>query len=122
MSKETMSQHTQEFLDKANVLFPIHMENIFKFISQDPRRSKEAVKEDSIFLKRCLKGDMVKMSYKNDKTFAEIVVEGEERMKNLLRKMIEEGQIEERLRAKIEQKKRKPITEKSSRRRSFEKF
>ena len=104
MSKETMSQHTQEFLDKANVLFPIHKENIFKLISQDPRRGKEAVKEDSISLKRCLKGDMVKMSYKNDKTFAEIIAEGEERMKNLLRKMEEEEQQQERLKAIVEQK------------------
>nr|XP_012563453.1 unnamed protein product [Hydra vulgaris] len=99
MSKETMSQHTQEFLDKVNVLFPIHKEGIFKLIRQDPRRSEEAVKEDSIFLKRCLKGDMVKMSYKNDKIFAEIVSEGEERMKNLLMKMMEEERLEERLRA-----------------------
>ena len=55
---------------------------------------------------------MVKMSYKNDKTFAEIEAESEERMKNLLRKMIEEEQLEERLRANIEQKKESHLLEK----------
>ena len=50
---------------------------------------------------------MVKMSYKNGKILAEIVADGEERMKNLLRKMEEEEQQQERLKAIVEQQKKK---------------